>query len=161
MKQLLNKTIWKKIKVWHVLLGLFLVGAAQGPKNSSNDGATLKYLGKKYLSSKDDRDWIKINADSSFTISEYIPNSEERFVFNGKIDGRRLKHNGPMEYKGRNNYRESTFLPEIDFYEGGGLNGRPKTLNVSLKNKGFRTVDFKKNRREWVTETITYRFELE
>ena len=88
---------------------------------------------KKLYSVSDNRDWIIIHSDNSFTLHEYIPNSEQTFEWNGKVDGMTLKTNETLSYHGRNDYKPTTIDPKIEVMDIAG-----KFLRINFE--GFSTI---------------------
>lgn len=88
---------------------------------------------KKLYSVSDRRDWIIIRTDDSFTLHEYIPNSEQTFEWNGKIDGMTLKSSKSFSYQGRNDFKPTQIDPNIEVMDIAG-----KFLRINFE--GFSTI---------------------
>jgi hypothetical protein len=99
------------------------------------EGTTFpdEWRDRKLYSVSDSRDWIIIRSDDSFTLHEYIPNSEQTFEWNGKIDGMTLVSSKPFSYHGRNNYKPTQIDPNIEVMDISG-----KFLRINFE--GFNTI---------------------
>jgi hypothetical protein len=112
-----------------VLITVFFVFSQIGGNNSIPDD----WKGKKLYSVVDGRDWIIINDDNTFTLHEYIPNSEETYEWNGKIKNMELITSKPLSYHGRNDYKPTEIDSKIEMMDIGG-----KFLRINFK--GFNTI---------------------
>lgn len=61
----------------------------------------------------DGRDYIIINRDNSFTLHEYIPNSEQTFEWKGKVENLKLITNKNLDYQGFNDFKPTEIDPQM------------------------------------------------
>ena len=152
-----NQVFTKTVRVVvSILFTIGIIGSIGGEGKSISN--VEESYGKTYYYLHDERDYIKIDEIGNFTLNEYIPNSNQTFVFTGKLgENGNLVPNEELKYKGRNNYEYSYFLNEFEFYVGTEPDdSNKKRYRLTLKSKGYQTVDFKTNRREWKTEERSY-----
>mgnify|MGYP006089750187 CR=1 FL=1 len=117
------------ITILIVIITVFFVFNQIGGNNSIPDD----WKGKKLYNVVDGRDWIIINDDNTFTLHEYIPNAEETYEWNGKIENMELITSKTLSYHGRNNYKPTEIDSKIEMMDIGG-----KFLRINFK--GFNTI---------------------
>jgi hypothetical protein len=111
-----------------LMLAASLLSSCGGDNSIPDD-----WKGKKLYNVVDGRDWIIINDDNTFTLHEYIPNAEETYEWNGKIENMELITSKTLSYHGRNDYKPTEIDSKIEMMDIGG-----KFLRINFK--GFNTI---------------------
>jgi hypothetical protein len=101
--------------------------------NMNGNSFPDEWRGKRLYSASDSRKWIVIRSDNTFTLHEYIPNSEETFEWNGTVEDMTLKSSKSFVFQGRNDFRPSSIDPHIEVLDIGG-----KFLRINFE--GFSTI---------------------
>lgn len=113
-----------KLKIAIIFIGIIILFFLLKTDNSIPDD----WKGKKLYNVSDGRDWIVIREDNTFTLHEYIPNSEETFEWNGTIENSELKTSKDLSYHGRNDYKSTEVNPKIELMDIAG-----KFLRINFK----------------------------
>ena len=82
-------------------LGAFII-ASMILTSCSDSSIPNDWKNKKLYNIVDGRDWIIIKDDNTFILHEYIPNSNQTFEWNGRVDNMKLITSKELSYKGRN-----------------------------------------------------------
>lgn len=98
-----------------------------------NNSIPDDWKNKKLYNVVDGRDYIIINDDNTFTLHEYIPNSDQTFEWNGRVDNMKLITTKELSYQGRNDYKPTVIDDKIEMMDIAG-----KFLRINFK--GFNTI---------------------
>jgi hypothetical protein len=115
-----------------ITTGVFLV-ASTILTSCGNSSVPDDWKNKKLYNVVDGRDWIIINDDNTFTLHEYIPNSEQTFEWNGRVDNMKLITSKELSYQGRNDYKPTVIDDKIEMMDIAG-----KFLRINFN--GFNTI---------------------
>jgi hypothetical protein len=113
-------------------LGAFII-ASMILTSCSDSSIPNDWKNKKLYNIVDGRDWIIIKDDNTFILHEYIPNSNQTFEWNGRVDNMKLITSKELSYKGRNDYKRTIIDDKIEMMDISG-----KFLRINFK--GFNTI---------------------
>ena len=152
-----NKVFSKTTRlVVSIFIGLIIVGS-MGNKGTSSNKIEDSY-GRTFYPLQEKKDYFRVDKEGNFRLQETVTASGETFVFTGKLgkNGVLIPDN-EMKYKSRIYADYSYFLNEYEFIIGKDPDdSKIKEYIIYLKQKGYQTVDFKTNRREWKTNSRAY-----
>ena len=113
-------------------LGAFFI-ASLILTSCNNNSIPDDWRNKKLYNVIDGRDYIIINDDNTFTLHEYIPNSDQTFEWNGRVDNMNLIPTKELSYQGLNDYKPTVIDDKIEMMDITG-----KFLRINFK--GFNTI---------------------
>lgn len=112
---------------------------------SCNKSIPDDWKGAKLYNMVDGRDYIIINNDNSFTLHEYIANSEQTFEWNGRVENLNLITSKDLRYQGFNDYKPTEIDPKMTMITE-SIYGKHLQINFTGFNTIYGSNDTEKRR---------------